>query len=71
MSLYLVSDSEGERETPESTFFVASRLVPDAQEVVSVPPDTPVFDALALMKEHDFSQLPVLVEGEVIGVFSY
>lgn len=71
MSLYLASDSEGERETPESTFYVASRLVPDGQEVVSVPPDTPVSDALALMKEHDFSQLPVLVEGEVIGVFSY
>lgn len=71
MSLYLASDSEGERETPESTSFIASRLVPDGQEVVSVPPDTPVFDALALMKERDFSQLPVLVEGEVIGVFSY
>ena len=72
MSLHLVNYSEDERDALESTFFVASRLVPEGQKVLKVPPDTSVSRALALMKEHDFSQVPVvLAEREVIGVFTY
>ena len=51
-------------------FHRANRLLPEGQTIVSVDPDTPVRVALALMEEHNFSQLPVLVGNRVHGTFS-
>jgi CBS domain-containing protein len=52
-------------------FFRVARLVPDNQDIISVPVGTLVRDALSLMKTTGYSQLPVLAGSTVIGVFSY
>jgi CBS domain-containing protein len=52
-------------------FFRVGRLIPDDQEVVSVPPGTLVREALELMRQGGFDQLPVVAAGNVVGVFSY
>src|SRR5262245_7200585 len=38
--------------------------------VVTTSPDTSVYDALALMAEHDIGALPVLQAGRLVGVLS-
>src|SRR5262245_66419711 len=38
--------------------------------VVTTSPDTSVYDALALMAEHDIGALPVLDDGRLVGVLS-
>ena len=38
--------------------------------VVTTSPDTSVYDALALMAEHDIGALPVLQGGRLVGVLS-
>jgi CBS domain len=52
-------------------FHLVNGLLPDEQSVLSVRPDTHVHDALELMEQHGFSQLPVMVGDRVLGVFSY
>lgn len=52
-------------------FFRVGRLIPDDQEIVSVAPGTRVREALEQMREGGFDQLPVVVAGHVVGVFSY
>lgn len=49
---------------------VGSALPPD-QEVTSVAPQTSVRDAILVMREHNFSQLPVTVKRSVLGVFTF
>jgi len=39
-------------------FHMVNRILPEDQVVLSVPPDTTAGDALKLMQEHGFSQLP-------------
>ncbi|MET8310702.1 CBS domain-containing protein [Micromonospora sp. NPDC005173] len=66
----LAADVRWEGRTPE--FLRVSLLVPDDQDVVTVPTGTPVGTALELMRQHDFDQLPVMtVHGHVVGVFTY
>ena len=38
---------------------MVSRLIPERQEVVSALPEIPARDALAVMRKHGYSQLPV------------
>lgn len=52
-------------------FLRVNRLLPDNQDLVTVPPDATVAEAMKLLEEHNFSQLPVVVGNEVLGVFSY
>jgi predicted transcriptional regulator len=52
-------------------FHRINRVIPDEQKIVSVPPEMPVTDALELMDKHEFSQVPVVVGREVLGLFSY
>jgi CBS domain-containing protein len=54
----------------EEIFHDVGNLFPGEVEVVSVPPRMAVGDALQLMRERRFSQLPVVENGEVLGVFS-
>lgn len=62
----------GGEDAPSPREFVrVARIVPADQEVLSVPPDTKVREALDLMDKRGFSQLPVVAGGTVIGVFSY
>jgi CBS domain-containing protein len=45
--------------------------LPENQEVVSVQPDLPAVEALNQMASRGFSQLPIVVGKEVLGLFSY
>jgi CBS domain-containing protein len=55
----------------QDLFHLVSRAVPEAQNLVTVTADTIVQEALDIMFEKNFSQLPVLEGDQVLGVFSY
>ena len=59
------------RGTPLEVFHRLNRVIPENQELFTVPPDMKASEALALMAERGFSQLPVVVGKEVLGLFSY
>ncbi|SCG72489.1 CBS domain-containing protein [Micromonospora inositola] len=66
----LAADVRREGRTPE--FLRVSLLVPDDQDVVTVPTGTPIGSAIDLMRRHDFDQLPVMtVNSHVVGTFTY
>ena len=52
-------------------FHMVNRLLPDGQVVVSVPPEMPAREALSLMRQHGYSQVPVRQGDSVLGMFSY
>jgi len=52
-------------------FHRINRIIPPDQSLLVVPPDCPVRDAVALMRKHGYSQIPVVDSGEVLGVFSF
>lgn len=54
-----------------AAFHMVNRLLPEGQDVVSASPDMPAREALALMREHGYSQLPVVQGHAVLGLFSY
>jgi CBS domain-containing protein len=57
--------------TLSDLFHLVKRLVPEHQQLITIAPASPVSEALRLMREHNFSQLPVTVGDEVLGLFSY
>ena len=52
-------------------FHVVNRILPEDQVLMSLSPDTKAGDALKLMEEHGFSQMPVVEGDSVLGLFSY
>ena len=52
-------------------FHRVNRIVPEDQKVLTIPPATKAGDALKLMAEHHYSQLPVVAGNSVLGMFSY
>jgi CBS domain-containing protein len=60
---------EGEAEM-DNPFHDVGNIFPGEIELQTVAPDTRVGDALRLMMEKRFSQLPVIENGEVLGMFS-
>jgi CBS domain-containing protein len=64
-------DEAGSGESLVDLFLRVNSLLPDDQDVVSVPPDASVAKALDIMRQNGFSQLPVMAGDSVIGVFSY
>jgi predicted transcriptional regulator len=66
----LVVTSE-ETETLVANFHNVENLVPEDQELLAVPPEMRVSEALKLMSNNDYSQLPVVAGDAVLGVFSY
>jgi predicted transcriptional regulator len=52
-------------------FHRLNSVLPVDQRVVSVSPDTLAVEALRTMGTHGYSQLPIMVDKEVLGVFSY
>jgi CBS domain-containing protein len=67
----LGNEDSDPKDTFISIFNLVNALVPDEQNVIAARPDTPVRDALELMRANGFSQLPVMERDSVIGVFSY
>jgi len=52
-------------------FHRLNSVIPFDQEIVSVLPETPVQEALDLLGKYGFSQLPVMVGRQILGLFSY
>jgi predicted transcriptional regulator len=52
-------------------FHRLNSVLPDNQKIVPVLPETPVQEALDLLNKHGFSQSPVMVGHQVLGLFSY
>ncbi len=63
-------DRQGD-ESVSRFFHLVQRIVPDRQEVLSIPPTTPASEALAMMRVRGYSQVPVVDDGHVEGIFSY
>jgi predicted transcriptional regulator len=52
-------------------FHRINRIIPTDQKVLTVPPNCRVREAVALMRSHGYSQVPVVENNEVLGVFSF
>lgn len=52
-------------------FHRINRIIPQNQVLLTVPPSCRANQAVVLMLEHGYSQLPVVDNGEVLGVFSF
>src|SRR5947199_5609791 len=52
-------------------FHRLNSVLPTDQKIISVLPETPVQEALDLLNTYGFSQLPVMVGQQVLGLFSY
>jgi predicted transcriptional regulator len=55
----------------ESILYQVNSVLPDDQQLVTVEPKTPASEALAVLKLHGYSQLPVVQHGTLLGVFSH
>jgi len=40
------------------------------KDVVTVPPETPTLDAIAIMREHKIGCLPVVEEDRLVGIIT-
>ena len=69
--LRVLSTSEHAKISITELFHRINRLLPDSQEVLTVPGEMLASEALKIMKKHDYSQIPVAVGTEVLGLFSY
>lgn len=71
--LRLLDQSTASRELDLASelFHRINRIIPQDQIVLTVPPTCRVRDAVALMRTHGYSQVPVVKNGEVLGVFSF
>lgn len=61
----------GPLERARAAFHQINSLLSEDQAVVSVEPGCSIPDALAIMDQHGFSQLPVVAGTEVLGVVTY
>src|SRR6266849_1579809 len=52
-------------------FHRINRIIPESQELLTIPPEMTVREAIPLLRKHGYSQVPVVTGGEVLGVFSY
>jgi predicted transcriptional regulator len=62
---------EEKQEDLTSVFHRINNVIPEDQELLCVSLDTPVLEALSLMKEKNYSQVPITAGEEVLGVFTY
>lgn len=65
------SDVARELDLVSAVFHQINRIIPENQVVLSVDPTCSAREAIALMRQHGYSQLPVVAGGEVLGVFSF
>lgn len=52
-------------------FHQINRVLPEAQKLLTLPPDMPAREAVAMLHARSFSQAPVMEGGTVFGVFSF
>jgi CBS domain-containing protein len=66
-----IDEGAGPRIALREVFHRVNNVIPDSQQLQTVAPDTSSREALRIMSEKHFSQLPVVRSGEVLGSFSY
>jgi predicted transcriptional regulator len=73
LQLYVLDETTVSRELDlvSELFHRINRIIPENQHLLTVSPETTARDAIALLLQHGYSQLPVVTSGEVLGVFSY
>ena len=59
------------RESLAELFHLVGQLVPEGQRLAVAPPNMTVAEAIRIMSDHNFSQLPVVAGRTVLGVFSF
>ena len=52
-------------------FHRLNRVLPENQQVLKAPGEMLASEALKLLRQHHYSQVPVVVAGEVLGLFSH
>jgi CBS domain-containing protein len=52
-------------------FHLIKKVLPEGQELISLPPETPIREALEIMRKNNISQIPIVESESVMGVFSY
>lgn len=65
------STAARELDLASELFHRINRIIPEDQAVLTILPGCKVRDAIALMRKHGYSQVPVVDNGEVLGVFSF
>lgn len=65
------NDEIAQSESLIASFHRVESLIPIEQELEAIPPEMRVSDALKLMQQEHYSQLPVVAGDAVLGVFSY
>jgi predicted transcriptional regulator len=65
------SSAAKELDLASEIFHRINRVIPVGQTLFTVPPNCPVRDAVARMLKYGYSQVPVVQDGEVLGVFSF
>ena len=72
-NLRLLDQSSAARELDlvSELFHRINRIIPQDQSVLTIPPTCRVREAIKLMREHGYSQVPVVENKEVLGVFSF
>jgi CBS domain-containing protein len=38
------------------------------RDLITLPPDAPVIDALRIMSAHDIGRIPVVADGKILGI---
>lgn len=67
----LSSGSQADAQSLAELFHLVRSLIPEDQELIDVGPEMTVAEAVRLMQEHNYSQLPVVAGQAVLGVFSF
>ncbi len=70
-SLRLLDSGAGYGPCLTELFHRLNSLIPDDQELKTIPPSMAASEAIELMSKLRFSQLPVVEDTEVLGIFSY
>lgn len=65
------TSTQNETDSLVASFHRVLSLIPDEQQLKAIPPEMRVSDALKLMQDTHYSQLPVVAGNAVLGVFSY
>lgn len=71
LQLLDTSAAAKELDLASELFHRINRVIPQDQSVLTIPPSCQVRDAVELMRKHGYSQIPVVQNGEVLGVFSF
>ena len=65
------SAASKELDLASELFHRINRVIPVDQSILTIPPSCRVRDAVAVMRQHNYSQVPVVENGEVLGIFSF